>query len=122
MTDGDSLTAFSWVALATFLVVIVFVIYPVRISLRTCGKPKWSITLNIATAPIIGILFLLATTAIPPYVVLRGFLGSAGIQPWGVMILVRPTEPCRELVIQSSAFMANTASFLKHLVLFAGKP
>jgi hypothetical protein len=85
----NGLDALSWIALATFLVVIAFVTYPVRISLRTCGKPNWRITLNIATAPILGILFLLATTAIKPYVVLRGFLGSAGIQPWGVMILVR---------------------------------
>ncbi|KAI8583362.1 hypothetical protein K450DRAFT_223270 [Umbelopsis ramanniana AG] len=87
MADNDTLNAFSWVALATFLVVIVFVVFPVRIKLGACGKPNWRITLDIATAPILGIIFLLATTTIKPYVVLRGFLGSAGIQPWGVMIL-----------------------------------
>jgi hypothetical protein len=91
MADNDTLTAFSWVALATFLVVIVFVVYPVRIKFGACGKPNWRFTLDIATAPVLGIIFLLATTTIKPYVVLRGFLGSAGIQPWGVMILVRYT-------------------------------
>jgi hypothetical protein len=93
MAENDGLNAFSWVALATFLVVIVFVIFPVRVSLRLCGKPNWRFKLDIATAPILGILFLLATTAIQPYVILQGFLGSAGIQPWGVMILVRKPKP-----------------------------
>jgi hypothetical protein len=87
------INAFSWVALATFLIVVVFVIYPVRIPLRICGKPQWGFTLDIATAPTIGILFLLATTAIPPHVVLEGFLGSEGIEPWAIVILVSTMKP-----------------------------
>lgn len=87
MAENSDLNAFSWVALVTFVVVIVFVIFPVSVSLRICGKPNWKFKLDLATAPILAILFLLATTTIPPWVVLRGFLGSAGIQPWGVMIL-----------------------------------
>jgi hypothetical protein len=93
MAETIDINVFSWLALAAFLITVVFVIYPVRIPLGICGKPQWRITLDIATAPTIAILFLLATTSIPPYVALQGFLGSEGIKPWAIIILVRTMKP-----------------------------
>lgn len=84
------LDVFSWLALNTFLIVIVFVIYPVKIPLPrlfSCRHRRLYLTLDLATAPVLGICFLLATTSIPFSVVRDGLLGSEGIQPYSIMVL-----------------------------------
>ncbi|KAI8380558.1 hypothetical protein EDC96DRAFT_4358 [Choanephora cucurbitarum] len=78
-----TLNAYSYVILAIFLLVIILVIRPVKIRLHRRIK----IYLNIATVPPLGILILLICRAIDFNVVARGFLGTAGVQPWSVMIL-----------------------------------
>ncbi|KAI8389469.1 hypothetical protein BD560DRAFT_430427 [Blakeslea trispora] len=77
------LTAYSYVILAIFLAVVILVIRPVKIRLHRRIK----IYLTISTVPPLGILILLICRAINFDVVARGFLGTAGVQPWSVMIL-----------------------------------
>ncbi|WVF72484.1 hypothetical protein IAT40_007299 [Kwoniella sp. CBS 6097] len=43
--------------------------------------------LDLRTAPVIGVLLLLASTCIPPSVVRRGIVGSAGVRPYDIMTL-----------------------------------
>ncbi|WVQ98459.1 hypothetical protein IAU59_005584 [Kwoniella sp. CBS 9459] len=45
------------------------------------------IPLDLRTAPVIGVLLLLASTCIPPSVVRRGIVGSAGVRPYDIMTL-----------------------------------
>ncbi|RUP50807.1 arsenical pump membrane protein-domain-containing protein [Jimgerdemannia flammicorona] len=77
----------SWLSLVTFLLVITFVIYPVKIPLLLLRRHRIHLTFDLATAPILGICFLLAANAIPPAVVRDGFLGSQGIEPYSIMAL-----------------------------------
>ncbi|KAJ3168627.1 hypothetical protein HDU88_001520 [Geranomyces variabilis] len=87
---SDSLSAFSWITLVCFVIVIVLCIRPVNLPLRIpVGKKTWHVALDLATAPVLGVLFLLSTTSIGGKVVADGFLGSPdGIQPFSVVILV----------------------------------
>ncbi|OBZ86191.1 Arsenical pump membrane protein [Choanephora cucurbitarum] len=78
-----TLTTYSYVILAIFLLVVILVIRPVKIRLHRRIK----IYLTIATVPPLGVLILLICRAINFDVVARGFLGTAGVQPWSVMIL-----------------------------------
>ncbi|OCF44714.1 hypothetical protein I317_01403 [Kwoniella heveanensis CBS 569] len=43
--------------------------------------------LDLRTAPVIGVLLLLTSTCIPPSVVRRGIVGSAGVRPYDIMTL-----------------------------------
>ncbi|KAJ3009790.1 hypothetical protein HKX48_007746 [Thoreauomyces humboldtii] len=89
----DGLTVSSWVTLITFAVVILLCIRPLRFPTparfrREDGR-RLTLALDIASAPVLGVLFLLATTSIDGQVVKDGFLGSpSGIQPFSVVILV----------------------------------
>ncbi|KAJ3176291.1 hypothetical protein HDU87_005333 [Geranomyces variabilis] len=87
---SDSLSVFSWVTLVCFVVVIVLCIRPISLPLRVpVGKKTWHVALDLATAPVLGVLFLLATNSIGGQVVADGFLGSPdSIQPFSVVILV----------------------------------
>ncbi|KAG0368258.1 hypothetical protein BGZ54_002352 [Gamsiella multidivaricata] len=102
----------SWLVVITFMVVIIIVIHPIRLPLpiptltsaqktqhdqdlketnkqsRTLRFP-YSIELNIATAPVIGVLFLLATLSIGGDSVRDGIVGApdSGVEPYAVMIL-----------------------------------
>ncbi|KAF9206042.1 hypothetical protein BGZ49_003115 [Haplosporangium sp. Z 27] len=115
MRQERDLDVHSWLVVVTFMIVIVIVIRPIRIPLpipsitknahpvlpntatyapAAESKSKWSnfpyhITLNIATAPVIGVLFLLATKSINKESIRDGIIGepSSGIEPYAVMIL-----------------------------------
>lgn len=43
--------------------------------------------LDLRTAPVIGVLLLLASTCIPGGVVRRGIAGSGGVRPYDIMVL-----------------------------------
>ncbi|KAG0325895.1 hypothetical protein BG004_003073 [Podila humilis] len=49
----------------------------------------YSLTLNIATAPVIGVLFLLATSSIGGHTLKNGIVGApnSGVEPYAVMVL-----------------------------------
>ncbi|KAI9093106.1 arsenical pump membrane protein-domain-containing protein [Phlyctochytrium arcticum] len=89
----EPLTVYSWICLITFAVVIIFCIRPQKIPIPFSYSHKrhrrLAFPLDIATAPIIGILFLLATTSIGGTPLKDGIVGSEeGIQPYSVVILI----------------------------------
>ncbi|CAG8503720.1 287_t:CDS:2, partial [Scutellospora calospora] len=95
----QTLTISSYLALVLFLVAIVFVIFPVDINipysdrlpvipiLHSKHDKKIKFRINLATSPLIAIVILLATRSIGFQVVVRGFVGDEGIQPYSIMIL-----------------------------------
>lgn len=68
-----------WVTLAFFIVSIVFILCPVRFG-------RW-FKLDLATAPPLCVLILLASTCIPISVVWDGIRGTDGIKPFNILIL-----------------------------------
>lgn len=58
-------------------------------------KRKTYFTLGLATAPVIGVLILLASTCIPPSVVRRGIVGDGGVRPYDIMTLFLSFVSCR---------------------------
>ncbi|CEG72487.1 hypothetical protein RMATCC62417_08040 [Rhizopus microsporus] len=78
----SSLTAYSYVTIAIFLLVVLLVIKPVTIRIK-----KIKLYFNLSTAPPLGVLILLICRAINFDVVGKGFLGTLGIQPWSILIL-----------------------------------
>ncbi|KAJ2159491.1 hypothetical protein GGF46_002987 [Coemansia sp. RSA 552] len=110
--DEDELPALSWrswVVLATFVVVTVFVICPVRFMIplpkpsavarclyrrqRLNSQPNswWFVQLamDMKLVPWLGVLVLLASTTIRfGSEVVRGFVGGDGIEPYSILILV----------------------------------
>ncbi|KAJ2707709.1 hypothetical protein FB645_000482 [Coemansia sp. IMI 203386] len=101
VSDGDKdaelppLDWRSWLTLSLFLVVTVFVIRPIRIPVPvpyTIRPLKWRkarISMDLKLAPWIAICLLLATTAIHVQSeVRRGFVGSDGIEPYGIVVLI----------------------------------
>ncbi|KAF8931624.1 arsenical pump membrane protein-domain-containing protein [Dissophora ornata] len=105
----------SWLVVVTFMIVIAIVIRPIRIPLpipfsdtanhssindafdqpvvagteKKKTKTPYYLTLDIATAPVIGVLFLLATKSLNGESIRDGILGepSSGVEPYAVMIL-----------------------------------
>ncbi|KAI8642964.1 arsenical pump membrane protein-domain-containing protein [Parasitella parasitica] len=77
------LTAYSYVTIVVFLLVVILIIRPVKIRVG----PHIKIYLNISTVPPLGVLILLICRAINFDVVAKGFLGTLGVQPWAIMIL-----------------------------------
>ncbi|ORX93348.1 hypothetical protein K493DRAFT_223454 [Basidiobolus meristosporus CBS 931.73] len=79
----------SWLSLVVFFLVIGLVIHPVsfRIPFLNRARPR-RITLGLGAAPILGILFLWATTCIGWQQIVDGFLGREGIQPYSIVILL----------------------------------
>ncbi|ORY78670.1 hypothetical protein BCR37DRAFT_350220 [Protomyces lactucae-debilis] len=63
-----------------FIISIVFILCPVRI-------PRTKYSINLATAPPLCVLILLASTCIPISVVWDGIRGTDGIKPYNIMIL-----------------------------------
>lgn len=81
--DQDELDARSWVALAVFFVVIVFVIRPVRFKVF-----RIPVSLDLATVPLLGVIILLASQTMTGTTLRDGFLGSnLGVQPYAIMLL-----------------------------------
>lgn len=70
----------SIVTLVFFVVSIFFILCPVRI-------PRTRISLNLATAPPLCVLILLASTCIPISVVWDGIRGTDGVKPYNILIL-----------------------------------
>ncbi|KAG9285195.1 hypothetical protein G9A89_004410 [Geosiphon pyriformis] len=113
MQNTRDIDVYSWISLNIFLLVILFVVYPISVPIPFTDRPPFRpkkqsnkrnvqrnqsiksdckgysihLPLNLATAPILGSLILLATTCIDAQVVLNGFVGSEGIQPYSIMIL-----------------------------------
>lgn len=84
---SENITIFSWITIIVFAAAIACCIYPIKF-LLPLRKPR-CVTLDIATAPLLAILILLATTSIGGTVLRDGFLGSEhGIQPYSVVILI----------------------------------
>jgi hypothetical protein len=77
------LTAHSYVTIVVFLLVIMFVIRPVKLRLG----PHIKIYLNISTVPPLGVLILLISQSITFHTVAKGFLGTLGVEPWAILIL-----------------------------------
>lgn len=50
-------------------------------------EPLFTFQLGLSTAPVIGVLLLLATTSIPGSVVRDGIVGSQGVRPYDIMTL-----------------------------------
>ncbi|EIW70265.1 hypothetical protein TREMEDRAFT_43846 [Tremella mesenterica DSM 1558] len=48
---------------------------------------RWCFPLGLSTAPVIGVLLLLASTCIPGNVVRDGIVGSGGVRPYDIMVL-----------------------------------
>ncbi|KAI9030443.1 arsenical pump membrane protein-domain-containing protein [Hyaloraphidium curvatum] len=88
--DLQPLTVFSYLALAAFLCALVFCFFPVRIPVPPWQRqsPWFRIPLGVATAPVLAVLFLLATTAIPFAVVRTGIVGFGDVEPWAIVILI----------------------------------
>src|SRR5438128_7471574 len=96
--QDQPINIYSWIALVLFLLVIILVVYPTRvlipcsqylptISWLRQSRKRIYIPLNMATAPLIAILILLASKSISFRVVIDGFLGSEGVHPYSIMIL-----------------------------------
>lgn len=85
------LTAFSYIALITFFVCLVFCFTPVKAPVPPWKRkdPWFYFRLNVATAPPLGVAFLLATTSISfENEVKTGFLGFGDVQPWAIVVLI----------------------------------
>lgn len=80
---NDTLTTYSYVIIAVFLVVVILVIRPLKIRIG----PHLRIHLNISTVPPLGVLILLVSRAISFHTLAKGFLGTLGVQPWAILIL-----------------------------------
>ncbi|KAJ1821219.1 hypothetical protein LPJ56_001185 [Coemansia sp. RSA 2599] len=85
----------SWLTLALFLAVTAFVVRPIHIpipvpeAVRPLKWRKARISMDLKLAPWVAICVLLATTAIRiQSEVRRGFVGSDGIEPYGIVILI----------------------------------
>lgn len=72
------------VCLVVFTFVAVTVVKPPKIQL-----PQWMtrFRLNFSLSPLLGVLILLTTQAIPLSTVLRGIIGDEFIKPWQIVIL-----------------------------------
>lgn len=76
----DVHSARSVVTLVFFVISIFFILFPVRI-------PHSPISLNLATAPPLCVIILLASTCIPISVVWDGIRGTDGVKPYNILIL-----------------------------------
>jgi hypothetical protein len=102
------LDAHSWVILPVFVAVSFFVIWPVRIPLgrrltslvlRACCKLRiinaydtrdvepLHFPLDLRTAPVVGVILLLATTTINGSTIRLGIVGDENIKPYDVLVL-----------------------------------
>lgn len=107
---GDHLNGHSGFILAVFCVVSIFVIWPLRIPLPgpvqrfllRClkgsrvisssdqdglAKRRLYFSLSLKTAPVIGVLLLLATTTINGSTIKLGIVGDENIKPYDVLVL-----------------------------------
>ncbi|CAG8445060.1 10884_t:CDS:2 [Acaulospora morrowiae] len=99
MQQDYPLDVYSWVALSLFLLVIFFVVFPISIPIpfskrfpvipfiHSSRSQPIKIPFNLATTPFYAIIILLACRCIEFKVVVDGFVGSEGIQPYSIMIL-----------------------------------
>lgn len=77
---ANNYDAKSIVTLIFFVISIFFILCPMRI-------PKTKFKLNLATAPPLCVLILLASTCIPIGVVWDGIRGTDGVKPYNILIL-----------------------------------
>ncbi|CCG83232.1 Arsenite efflux transporter ArsB-like, puative [Taphrina deformans PYCC 5710] len=80
MENNNKYDAKSIVTLIFFVISIFFILCPVRI-------PRTRLSLNLATAPPLCVLILLASTCIPIQVVWDGIRGTDGVKPYNILIL-----------------------------------
>lgn len=103
------LEAHSYVILPVFIIVSLFVIWPIRIPLgrrltsfvlRSCCKLRiinaydasdaatsLHFPLDLRTAPVIGVILLVATTTIDGSTIRLGVVGDESIKPYDVLVL-----------------------------------
>lgn len=112
-TDGisqDHLNGYSGFLLAVFIVVSAFVIWPLNIplpnflqslylktlrALRVIGRPEFDslssrklhFPLSLETAPLIGVIILLASTTIDGSTIRLGVKGDENVKPYDVLVL-----------------------------------
>ncbi|KAI8325303.1 hypothetical protein GQ54DRAFT_254914 [Martensiomyces pterosporus] len=91
-SELTELTWKSWLVLALFLATILFVIHPVRVRIADTAAEAWGyahLNVDMKSSPWISILVLLASTAIEfRSEVVHGFLGSNGIEPYAIVVLI----------------------------------
>lgn len=84
------LTFLAVFTLLLFVAVVGCVVRPLRIPiparLRCCALVPKSVVLGFALAPVVAVLLLLITTALPPDQFLRGLLGDV-LEPWQIVVL-----------------------------------
>jgi Na+/H+ antiporter NhaD/arsenite permease-like protein len=83
MIDG-----FAIATLVVFIISIFFVIVPVRIPLPRSQRFPTYIPINLTTAPILAIAILWAARCLGPSVIRAGIVGTEGIKPYNIMILL----------------------------------
>ncbi len=76
-------TGYEITTLIFFVISIVFILFPLRI-------PRTKIRLDLATAPPLCVLVLLASTCIPISVVRDGIVGTDGVKPYNVALPIIP--------------------------------
>ena len=76
----------SIMSIITFAFVIVLVLRGFRASKFSRHNLKW-FQVDYGTAPILGVLILVATFSIDHFVIIRGIIGSDGIEPYAILIL-----------------------------------
>jgi hypothetical protein len=121
--DGqDHLNGHSAIILAVFCIVSFFVVFPVQIPLpravqgpilnvlqrcRVIGKGdreelatrRMHITLSLLTAPLIGVILLLATTTINGSTIRLGVVGDENVKPYEVLVLFISLVSCSTVSI-----------------------
>lgn len=75
---------------------------------------RYHIPLDLRTAPVVGVLLILASTCIPGGVVRRGIIGSGGVKPYDIMVLF----VCFVGLIQHTLFWYLTQSYFRHTFHF----
>ena len=82
------LTAASYVTLVLFIAVSIFALRPLRCLLTLRGR-TWTISLSLATAPLLAVIISLAAQVLILEGVHRGILGTpGGVEPYMALALV----------------------------------
>jgi len=121
----DHLNGYSYFILVVFIVVSFFVIFPVRIPLpaylqrsvvkflesvriishgdaKALSKLRLGFPLSLATAPVVGVVLLLATTTIHGSTIELGIKGDGSVKPYNVLVLFISLVRLRESLFEIS--------------------
>lgn len=87
VSTRTSLNGHGIFAIIVFAGVSLIVIHPLRIPIPFLPGPRRSVTIDHVSAPMIGVLLLLATTTIGGAELRAGIVGEDGIEPYDVLAL-----------------------------------